>query len=67
MKSYYEQAIRKYFKLCAIWGCVLVLIWLISFVWVRGLAAILLLFVILLASKMAVSVVAKKNIINCFI
>ena len=64
MKSYHEQAVRKYLILCTILGCALVLIWLISCIWVHGLAAILLLLIMLIVSKVTISIVAKKTLLS---
>lgn len=64
MKSYHEQAVRKYLILCTILGCALVLIWLISCIWVHGLAAILLLLIMLIVSKITISIVAKKTLLS---
>ena len=64
MKSHYEQAIQRYLMLCTILGCTLVLIWLISCIWMRGLIAIFLLLIILIVSKITISIVAKKTLLT---
>lgn len=63
MKSLHERAIQKYFKWCAVFGCLFVLLWIISFIWFRWLTAVVLLFIILIANKVIVTGVAKKTLL----
>lgn len=64
MKSLHERAIQKYFKWCAVFGCLFVLLWIISCIWIRGLAAVVLLFIVLIANKVIVTGVAKKTLLS---
>ena len=67
MKLYYEKAVRRYLMLSTVLECALVLIWIISCIWIRGFVAILLLSVLLIVSKIAISIVAKKTLLTVLV
>lgn len=63
MKPYYKQAIKKYFISCIVFGCPLILLWLIFCFWIDNLIAFFLLIVVLIINKISVTVIAGKTLL----